>query len=148
MQIEAYFGNLKRASETVARLKAAGFNKVYMDINDHYNEDLNVDTNLAGAEGAPSLAGLTLRSAAHAVDMSKSPLAAASPMASGYGRFEEIADVNCKVIVEVEEGKAEEARQLLRQEGGELKDPNIARPRIIDDADLLDAVIDNISKNI
>lgn len=129
MKIEGFFASMKTAKETVQKLKGMGFQAV-SDINEHYREDRDVQTNLAGTGSGLSYSGLTLNSDGHALSGDQAPADAASPMASGYGHFEEIADVNCKVIAEVEEKDAEIVKQVLKEMGGDLEGPNFKKPRI------------------
>lgn len=130
MKIEAYFASTETANKAVEKLKASGFKDAFVDMNEHYNENRNVQTNLPGTESSVSLSGLVLESGAHGAQRDKAPLDAASPMVSGMGRFDEIADVNCKVIVETGEGDANKIRQILRDAGGDLESPNIRKPKI------------------
>ncbi len=130
MKIEGYFDNSKAANKTVEKLKNLGFKEAFIDMNDHYSENRNVQTNLPGTETSGSLSGLVLESDAHGVVRDKGPLTAANPMVSGMGTFEEIADVNCRVVVESEEGNANKIKQIIREMGGNLENPNIKKPRI------------------
>lgn len=137
MQIEGYFGKIKTANETVEKLKALGFKEAFVDMNDHYNENRNVQTNLPGTEASISLSGLVLRSNDHGTSSDKAPLNAASPMVSGYGAFDETADINCKVVVESGEGDAARVKQVIRDMGGDLESPNIKRPKIINNEEAI-----------
>lgn len=149
MKVEGYFANIKTANEAVAKLKEAGFDKAVVDINDHYIDDRNVETNLAGTEMSTSLSGLVLESDANGIGKGKSPLNAASPMVSGMGGFEEIADVNCKVIVNTDERASGQAKQILREMGGDLEGPNFKKPRLDNDRDItIYNAIDEMRKDI
>ncbi|HEY9061697.1 MAG TPA: hypothetical protein VIO64_14485 [Pseudobacteroides sp.] len=136
MKIEGYFSNIKTANETVAKLKEAGFNKVVVDMNEHYRDDRNVETNLPGTETSVSLSGLVLESGAYGEIRDKAPLVAASPMVSGIGKFEEVADANCKVIAESNEGQEDKAKQIIRDMGGELESPNLKKPHLENDEEI------------
>lgn len=125
MKIEGFFSNIKTANDAVDKLKSNGFNNAVVDINDHYIDDRNVQTNLPGTETSPSLSGLILKSDTAVVDRSKAPLTAADPMVSGMGTFDEIADVNSKVIVEADEKDADRVRQVIKSMGGDIESPNI-----------------------
>lgn len=131
MQVEAYFKSIKRANDTVNRFKVLGFNKVYSDIKDNSSTELNVRTNHAGTESSGSNSGLVLKSQGYAStdDPGKSPLEAASPMVSGMGGFEEIADFNCKVVVEVDSNNVNEVKNILSNMGGKLDNPDTNFPR-------------------
>lgn len=135
MEVVGYFAELKRANEAVDKLKNMGF-KAYVDINDHYIEDRNVRTNLPGTETSVSLSGLILESDSHDIAIDKAPLNASSPMVSGYGKFEEVADVNCQVITDIEEKDAENVKQTIREMGGELQSYNIRVPQINNEGEI------------
>lgn len=136
MKIEGYFSGIKRANEVAKELRRSGFGTAYVDLNDHYMQDRNVQTNLPGSVTAPSLANLVLKSGAYGIEGSKSPLAAASPMVSGMGGFEEIADVNCKVVVEVNSDTEKTAKSIIENMGGELQNPNVELPRGLENIEL------------
>ena len=129
MIIEAYFDEMKTAHEAVKKLKESGFDKAYVDLNDHYIDDRNVKTNLPGTDTSASLSGLVLESDSDGIGRDKAPLNAASPMVSGYGRFEEIADVACKVIIETDEKLKEKVKSIISGLGGTLENPNIEKPK-------------------
>ncbi|MDP4183105.1 MAG: hypothetical protein Q8942_18705 [Bacillota bacterium] len=129
MKIEGFFAELKKANETVEKLKASGFKNAFIDMNEHYNDERNVQANLPGTETSVSLSGLVLESGTHGIDRDKAPLTAASPMVSGFGKFEEVADVNCKVIVEAGDN-ADKAKQIIQEMGGSLESPNFRKPNI------------------
>lgn len=135
MELIGYFSKLKRAKETVDKLKDKGF-KAHVDMNDHYIEDRNVRTNLPGTETSVSLSGLILESDSHTTAGDKAPLNASSPMVSGYGKFEEVADVNCQVIADIEEKDAENVKQIIKEMGGELQSYNIKVPHIENEEEL------------
>lgn len=134
MKLEAYFSGIKNANEAVQNLKNAGFNNSVVDINDHYVEFNNgTRTVLPGTENAPNLSSMILSSGPHIEDPSKRPLDAANPMVSGMGGFEEITDVNYKVIVNINEEDSENVKQIVKQMGGDFKDPNLDLPhRLVD----------------
>ncbi|MCR4435868.1 MAG: hypothetical protein QHH06_09200 [Clostridiales bacterium] len=136
MRIEGYFGKIKAARETVEKLKELGFKEAFIDMNDHYNENRNVQTNLPGTETSVSLSGLVLGSEAYGAVRDKAPLNAASPMVSGMGTFDEIADVNCKVVVDSGESDANKIKQIIREMGGDLESPNIRKPKIKNNAEI------------
>lgn len=136
MKIEGFFSGIKRANEVARELRRAGFGTAYVDINDHYAFDRNVQTNNVGTVTAPSLASLVLKSGDYTMDRTVSPMAAASPMVSGMGGFEEIADVNCKVIVEVNEETEKMAKSIISHMGGRLESPNVDVPRGLENIEL------------
>lgn len=148
MKIEGYFGSMKLANEAVDKLKKAGFSNAVVDANEHYRDTRNVETNLVGTESGTSLSGLILESDAHGMGRGKSPLNAASPMVSGMAGFEEIADVNCRVIVEADKRRADMVKKIIKEKGGELESPNFKKPKIHDDRDLeMYNVLDQIRKH-
>lgn len=136
MKIEGFFSGIKNANKTVEKLKSNGFNNCYTDINEHYIANNNVETNIPGTENTPSLSDLVLRSGDANEVSDKSPLIATSPMVSGYGDFEEIMDVNYKVVAEVDEKNLEKVSQLIKDMGGTLKSPNLNLPDRIKDLNL------------
>lgn len=134
MKIEGYFSGIKNANEAVEKLKSAGFNNSIRDINDHYVEFNNgIQARLPGTEDAPNLSSLVLNSGEHIEDPSKRPLDAASPMVSGMGGFEEIMDVNYKVVVNIDSEDVEKAKQIIKSMGGDLRDPNLDLPHRLKD---------------
>jgi hypothetical protein len=135
MKIEGFFSRIKNANAAVEKLRQAGF-KSYADINEHYMVNNNVETNLAGSENTPSLSDLVLRSGDASEVSDKSPLIAASPMVSGMGNFEEVMDVNYKVVVDIGDNNETAAREILQSMGGDLESPNLNIPDRIKDLNL------------
>lgn len=133
MKITGYFDSLKKADNTVKKLKNLGFSNAYVDSNDHYIEARNMRTNLAGTETAPSLSGLVLNSGDPFVEEDKAPLAAANPMVSGMAGFEEIADYSFIAVVETDEKNKDQVAKIIKSMGGELYNPNINFPEPPDD---------------
>ncbi|HEX3029816.1 MAG TPA: hypothetical protein VHT34_11050 [Clostridia bacterium] len=133
-KIVGYFANVKTAKDTLEKLKRSGFENSAIDLNDHYIDERNVQTNLPGTEASPSLSGLVLKSGMTAVDRSKGPLTAASPMVSGLGTFDEIADFNCRLIIQTD--NPDKAAQIIKSNGGTLDNPNIQMPKRLEDVDL------------
>ena len=131
MKIRGYFGDIKKANETVEKLKSAGFNNSYVDANDHYIGNKNVQTNLAGTSDGESLADLVLNSGSNNLDKENSPLAAASPMVSGMGSFEEITDINYCVFVDVSNNDTSKAEEIITSMGGTTDNPNVSRYKSI-----------------
>lgn len=150
MKIEAYFSNTKKANETVDKLKRAGFNNAHFDLNEHYMEDRNIQRNLAGTEGGSSLSDLVLKSGDTSfTDRSKAPIAAANPAVSGMGNMEEIADINCKVVVEADDNQSYKAKNIIKKMGGDFDNPNIEAPEIEGDADrIFDMQLDKFRRNL
>lgn len=121
MKIEAYFESIKKAKETVEKLRGEGVKEAFVDINEH-NNDVYSKSGLVGTDKIPTLSAAVLGE-----DNSNSPIAAASPMASGMAGFEEIADINCKVVVEADGSNEDYARNLIKSMGGTTKDLNTGR---------------------
>ncbi|MFZ5969215.1 MAG: hypothetical protein ACOYVK_18825 [Bacillota bacterium] len=128
MIIQGYFENMKKAKETVNALKEAGFKNAQFDINDHYISDRNVNINGVGTETAPSLSGLVLKSGPYAIEEIRGSLLAADPAVSGMGKINEIADINCKVIVEVDDANIKTVKDILVSMGADLENPYIEKP--------------------
>lgn len=145
MKIESFFSGIKAANEAAEALKKVGINAV-VDINDHYTGNNNSGTNMPGTHSSTnSLASYVLSSDAPLTDPSLGPLAAASPMVSGMGGFEEIADVNYKVIVNSEGNDGEKAKQIIKKMGGDLNDPNFKMPESIKNISLDDLIANMIN---
>ncbi|MCT8975572.1 hypothetical protein N4T77_03060 [Clostridium sp. CX1] len=141
MKIEAFFSGIKNANKAVEQLKSAGFKNTVADINDHYVEFNNgVQPRFPGTENAPNLSAMVLSSGEHIEDPSKRPLDAASPMVSGMGGFEEIIDVNYKVIVNLEETELEKAKGIIKEMGGDFKVPNLDLPHRLKDLTHIDDI--------
>jgi hypothetical protein len=136
MKIEGFFSGIKNANEAVERLRNAGYKNSYADINEHYIVNNNVDTNFPGNENTPSLSDLVLRSGDPSEVSDKAPLIAASPMVSGMGRFEEVMDVNYKVVTNVNDGDSTAVSKIIQDMGGTLESPNLNLPERIKDLNL------------
>ncbi len=144
MKIEGFFSRVKDGNDAVKKLKVMGF-KAFVDINDHYVDDRNVQTNLPGTEESVSLSGLVLESDAVGAARDKSPLNAASPMVSGYGKFEEIADVNCKIVVEAGKKDSNKVKKAIQDAGGSLDSPNLNKPKFDNEMEL--SIYNTINEN-
>lgn len=133
MKVDAYFRGLKAANEAVNKLKSSGFNDAVADLNDHYIFHNNPGTNRPGLDiSSNSQASLILKSGSPLDDQRYGPLAAASPMVSGMGGFEEVADVNYRVTANVDEKDEQRVRQILNDAGGDLRNPNFQMPEGLD----------------
>lgn len=141
MKIESYFSGIKAANEAVEALKKVGINDAVADLNDHYTGNNNPGTNLpTTASSTNSLASYVLTSDDPLGDPSLGPLAAASPMVSGMGGFEEIVDINYKVIVNTDSENGEKAKQVITKMGGDLNDPNFKMPKGLENISMDDLV--------
>ena len=151
MKIESYFSGIKAANEAVEALKKAGISNAVADLNDHYTGNTNSGTNMPGTNSSTnSLASYVLSSDEPLTNPSLGPLVAASPMVSGMGGFEEIADVNYKVIVNTEGKDEEKAKQIIKKMGGDLKDPNFKMPKGLENMsldDLISSMINDMNDN-
>ncbi|KNF08596.1 hypothetical protein CLPU_6c00820 [Gottschalkia purinilytica] len=148
MKIKGFFSEISVANETVEKLKDAGFKGAFVDINDHYIEDRNVTINLAGTRNATSLSDLVIHSGSDNTDRGSSGLTAASPMVSGFGKFEEITNINYTVNVETEENNSNEAKEIIKSMGGELDNPNLSGKKAMLDADIdLQKAISKLNNN-
>lgn len=145
MKIKGFFDNLKSANKAIDELKKEGFNNAYLDANDHYIGNRNVQTNLPGTDGAGSLSDLVINSGSNNIERDEAPLAAANPMVSGMGSFEEITDINCSVIVETDRTTSAKAEEIIKNMGGMTDDPNVSRNKAISKADI---DFGKITKNI
>lgn len=149
MRIEGFYRNIKEANSAVEELKKAGFNNAAADINDHYTDERDVKTDLPARGDMVSLSDMVLGSGANVTDKSAGPLHAADPMVSGMAGFEEIADVNYKVIIEADEKDEKSIKDIIAKTGGSLDDPNVNRPKVTGNADtILERAIDRIAKDL
>lgn len=129
MKIEGFFDSIKTANEVVAKLKNEGFSGAFVDINEHRNNAYS-QSGLVGSKEISSLSSAVLVNGIG--EGTNSPLAAASPMASGMGGFEEIANINCKVVVEGSNEDIENAKNIINSMGGTTEDPNGKIPKGIE----------------
>lgn len=145
LKIEGYFKTLKRANDTVNKLKEAGYN-AHVDGNDHLVSSDGAGTNLAGNTNGYSLSGLVLNSGEPVYeDVSTAPLLASSPMVNGMGGFSEIADINCKVVVESYKDKDEkEIKDIITSMEGELQNSNINVRKSVKDMDMDKLLYNNL----
>ena len=144
MKIESYFSGIKNANIAVEKLKREGFTKAYSDINSHDSIN-NVVAKEGGVLNSSSLSGIVLSSSNTLYTTEQGPLAAASPMASGMGGFDEIADVNYKVIVDADEKEVIRAKQIIKDLGGDLEDPNFKVPKGLENVSF-EELIDKLSQ--
>lgn len=136
MTIKGYFGEISAANNAVKELKNAGLSGAFVDINDHYIGNRNVKTNNPGTSTAPSLSQLVLNSGSDGLNEGNSPLAAASPMVSGMGSFDEVANINYVVSVDAGDGDTQKARDILKNNGGYLGNPNVSGEKAISNAEV------------
>lgn len=135
MKIEAFFRGIKNANEAVQKLEGQGIN-AYTDINDHFQMDRRTKGSNGELLTSPTNSDLVLNTGAPRGERDKSPLLAASPMVSGMGGFEEISDVNYKVIVETDDNNKKEAEKIIKSLGGSMKSPNFNTAKHVENIDL------------
>ncbi|EQB87009.1 hypothetical protein J2Z44_000764 [Clostridium punense] len=128
MEIVSYFSGIKNANRAVEELKENGYANAYSDLNTHDILNYTRGGNEGGAVNSPNISSLVLTSSNTLYTTEQGPLAAASPMASGMGGFEEIADVNYKVVVSANEKDREKVNSIIKNLGGELENPNFKLP--------------------
>ncbi len=144
MKIEGFFKDLKTANLAVDKLKNSGFSNAVADINEHFGSGGNGKRNVPGTQAGISLSGVVLDSALAGSATDTAPMLAASPMVNGMGGFEEIADINCKVIVEADETEAHKVKRIIGEMGGTLESPNVKRPEIEEAAET--KIIENLNE--
>ena len=145
MKIEGYFSNIKTANETVAKLNDEGFKGAFVDINEHITNAYS-QKKFVGSQDVPSLSQAVLGERDMGGENVTSPLAAASPMVSGMGSFEEVADINCKVVVEVGDGNIENVKKMINSMGGTTDDPNARIPGGLDNISEDALILNNLDK--
>lgn len=146
MELVGYFETLKKANEAVKQLQDSGFHNASSDMNDHYIEENDAHINLAGTETAPSLSGLVMNSGDSDLDMSKRPLAAADPAVSGMSGFDEITNINNRVLVEVNENNLSNAKKIIEEIGGTIEDPDVKIPKGLENIDFDDINADTLNR--
>lgn len=135
MEIEAYFSGIKNANGAVEKLKLEGFNNAVVDLNQHTINYNNTKDTLKGIT-AYSISSVVMNSENTSDDITKGPLLAASPMASGMGNFEEIADINYKVILNIDSKDLDKVKRIISSHGGDFKDPNLDINNSIEDINM------------
>ena len=143
MKIEGYFSNIKTANEVLAKLKNEGFKGAFVDINEHRN-DAYSQSGPIGSKEISTLSGAVLGGSNESGYGVNSPLAAASPMVSGMGSFEEVADINCKVVVQVNDKNIENARNIIRSMEGTTDDPNARIPGGLENINADALILENL----
>lgn len=128
MKVQGFFSGIKNANEAVKKLKSEGFEDSKVDLNDHYVSSLHRSPRVAGAENGSNLSSLVLDAENYRSDDSPSAIKAASPMVSGMGSFEEIADINYKVIVQTDDKNVEKVKSIIKNIGGDLQNHNVSVP--------------------
>jgi hypothetical protein len=145
MKIEGYFSNIKAANETASKLKNEGFKGAFVDINEHMNNAYS-QSGFVGSKEISSLSQAVLGEDNNRGEGINSPLAAASPMVSGMGGFEEIANIDCKVVVEVSDKNIENAKNIINSMDGTTDDPNARIPKGLDNIDEDALILKNLEE--
>lgn len=126
MKVKGFFSGIKNANEAVKKLKGEGFENTQVDLNEHNLNTMHRSPRVAGAGNGSSLSSLVLDTENYRSDDAGSAAKAASPMVSGMGNFEEIANINYKVTVETEMDNVEKAKSIIENIGGDLRNRNIS----------------------
>lgn len=145
MKFEAFFSGIKNANEVVDKLRIAGIN-AYVDINDHYQINTDVRKKEYTFLPTSSNSDLVINSGTTSGNEDKSPMLAASPMVSGMGDFEEIEDINYKVIVDTNPNDRKKVEKIIKSLGGSMESPNLDIQNHIKDVDLSKADPEFIKK--
>lgn len=119
-RICADFGNMIDARKTVEKLRNMGFKDACLDVVDRFTDEFAGEINIAGSENGVSLSALVMKSAGHLFNVSKAPMLAADPMASGLGVYEEIGDFNTRLRVSVDDTKIDDVKKLLIESGARV----------------------------
>lgn len=135
MKLEVFFKGIKNANEAVNKLASEGIN-AYADINDHYQINTDVRKKEYSFLPTSSNSDLVINSGTTSGNEDRSPMLAASPMVSGMGGFEEIADINYKVIIDADPDSRRKAEEIIESLGGSLENPNLDIQNHIKDVDL------------
>ena len=116
MVIESYFDSLRYANRAIEKLNRDGLGNAFLDLKtDNLRQEVDV-TGPSGTENGDSLAGLVRGSKGISAD--KAPLIDADPAVSGMGDFDEITNLNYKVLVKIDDEKKDEAMKTLKDMGG------------------------------
>jgi hypothetical protein len=113
------FEKMADAANAVKALKDLGGVNSWLDAADGYSTEFASEYSIPGADSAPSLSGLVLRSGGYAPRMTKGPLLAADPMVSGMGDRDDAArNHSTRLVVSAPEDKLEAVRKILAELGG------------------------------
>lgn len=116
MRVKAYFYSLSNANKVKEELNKMGI-KSFIDIIDKYADTYNDKRNIAGTVTGPSLASLVLKSG-YPFDIRKSPLMMSDPMISGIGDYEEVADFNIQLNIDVTDDKIDSVSKIVNSYNG------------------------------
>lgn len=124
MEIKGYFNDLKTATETVKRLKENGFEDAYIDTGSGDRKGGDPISDLVNVYGGDGLSNIAFNSGLEGIGSIGSPLNGENPMITNAGTTEDITDVNCCVVVNMEGGNQELAESIIINMGGSLEDPS------------------------
>lgn len=120
-KIEVCFKKMLDAKKAVGALREMGYKNAHLDAVDNVFSEYSEEITFTGTTTVASLSALILNPGGRLDDLGKAPLIAASPMISGFGSFEHVADnLRTRLIVKVEDDKLEEVRQTLREYGASV----------------------------
>lgn len=116
-KINVDFERMVEARKAVDYLRSQGYKDAHLDAADRFLGEYSEEINFVGSN-ALSLSALVLKSKGYLYSPDKGPLIAADPMVSGMGTCEEMGNANTRLRVSVEDDKAEEIKNILKQMGG------------------------------
>ncbi|QGU93989.1 hypothetical protein GOM49_01540 [Clostridium bovifaecis] len=124
MKVEVFFNDIKEANEAANSINNSGLASAVVDLNEHYGADVNSQHRFPGTETAVNLSSLVLNTGEDYGP--SSPLAAASPMASGMGSFKEVSSGNSyKLMVNTDSSNVDKVKNIINNFSGTLTDTSI-----------------------
>ncbi len=117
--ILSYFKSMDDAKTAKEVLLQKGFDTVQIDTIDLIPDVDNAQLNSPISGSSTSQAGLSLYQGENILSPDAKILQAASPMVSGYGNFEEVADTNVILTVVTESERVREAVNIIEKHGGD-----------------------------
>lgn len=125
MKIQGFFSGIKNANKAVEVLKKKGFKNSVVDLNSHYVSNMHHSPRVAGNKNGVNLSTIVLDTENYSADETTSAIKAANPMVSGMGSFQELADINYRVIVDAADEDIEQVKYIIKNLGGDLKNYNV-----------------------
>lgn len=116
MNIIGNFEKYQDAFNALAKIRTQGFKDSHIPA-DHFSLGQNGEINVPGTRNSVSLSNLVLNSGDDTA-APPSPLAAADPMVSGMGGFDEITENGYKVIVSASDEDKDTIYNLITSSGG------------------------------
>jgi hypothetical protein len=126
MKLEGYFMTIERANEAMAKLKEAGFNNSYIEID---NNNRNIQRNLADTNSAYRLANFIVDPS----EIKSAPLTAISPIINVKAGFSEFDDNNYRIVVEADKGSVSKAESVIKSVGGSFRNDVKSMGRVNED---------------